>query len=244
MESATSNSCIAVGTGGVYIHGQGTAGSDSSGYIGVYANRVSLGGTSVSMPGYLSINGSDSEDRSLLCSGKINCGGLYTTNGNIWTSNGDVYGDHKGGFYHGTTLYSSLSAAVKQIGNENNWSDRRLKNSIEYNVPDIIDDLKPVSYKLNEEGEGAHVHYGFIAQDIKTVLEESNIDDYSILLETKWYDAEKDITTDDLRYALRYNEFIPLLVDKCQRLQTQINEQQNKIDDLEERLARLEALIN
>lgn len=244
MESATSNSCIAVGTGGVYIHGQGTAGSDSSGYIGVYANRVSLGGTSVSMPGYLSINGSDSEDRSLLCSGKINCGGLYTTNGNIWTSNGDVYGDHKGGFYHGTTLYSSLSAAVKQIGSENNWSDRRLKNSIEYNVPDIIDDLRPVSYKLNEEGEGAHIHYGFIAQDIKTVLEESNIDDYSILLETKWYDAEKDITTDDLRYALRYNEFIPLLVDKCQRLQKQINEQQNKIDDLEERLVRLEALIN
>ena len=76
------------------------------------------------------------------------------------------------------------------------------------------------------------------------MLKDNAMDDYGIVYKFKDEFDESGIWYKRDSYAIRYNEFVPLLIDKCQKQQKQINEQQDKINDLEERLARLEALIN
>lgn len=96
-------------------------------------------------------------------------------------------------------------------------SDRRFKKDITYDVDgDILDDLKPVRYKFKTaEPE----RYGFIAQDVQEVIPS--------IVETA---PEGD------RLYLHYNDIIAILTAKVQK-------QAKKIKDLEERLARLEALV-
>lgn len=96
-------------------------------------------------------------------------------------------------------------------------SDRRFKKDITYDVDgDILDDLKPVRYKFKT----ADVErYGFIAQDVQEVVP-------SIV--------EKAPEGD--RLYLQYNDIIAILTAKVQK-------QSKKIQDLEDRIARLEALV-
>lgn len=138
-----------------------------------------------------------------------------------------LYGD-------GETIYSYFA----------NQSDRRVKCDINYeNIPDIIDQIRPVTFVFSERDDNK-THIGLIAQDVEQVLKDNAMDDYGIVYKFKDEFDEAGIWYKRDSYAIRYNEFVPLLIDKCQKQQKQIDEQQNKINDLEERLARLEALIN
>ena len=93
-------------------------------------------------------------------------------------------------------------------------SDRRQKHDIVYEVPDdVIDKLKPAHFILNNDDE-QKVQYGFIAQDVQEVFPGA-VGELE-MGSNKWL-------------TLSYTYFIPLLVDKCQRLQKQI-------DNLEEAL--------
>ena len=127
-------------------------------------------------------------------------------------------------------------------------SDIRIKKDIVYSVPNIIDKIKPVSFIYTDRNDN-RIHFGMLADDIKQLIEEDDLENTSVI-NTFSYIVNDDEEVDDMM-SLDYTQFIPLLIDKCQKLQKQndeqqatINEQQNKIDDLEERLARLEALIN
>ena len=98
---------------------------------------------------------------------------------------------------------------------ENN-SDRRLKENIIPVEFDIIDKLVPVSFDWKETKQHS---YGFIAQEVQEICPELvSVNDNGML-------------------SLNYTAIIPHLVHKVQQQQKQIN-------DLEARLARLEAIIN
>jgi hypothetical protein len=96
-------------------------------------------------------------------------------------------------------------------------SDRRFKKDITYDVDgDILDDLKPVRYKFKT----ADVErYGFIAQDVQEVIP-------SIV----------NTAPEGDRLYLHYNDIIAILTAKVQK-------QSKKIQDLEDRIAKLEALV-
>lgn len=99
-------------------------------------------------------------------------------------------------------------------------SDRKLKRDIQDIDIDIIDDLRPVQYKLINESSDI-THYGFIAQDVESVLLNSVSSDKKLGIVR--YD-KNDETNEKINYALSYEEIIPLLVKKCQELQQEINE--------------------
>ena len=100
-------------------------------------------------------------------------------------------------------------------------SDRNKKNSISYDLSRydaFFDRLQPTIYKLNN-GTSGRFHVGMIAQDVEKALADSGIptSDFG------GYIKMKDT------YALRYGEFIGLLIDQVQKLKARVAE-------LEERL--------
>ncbi len=98
-------------------------------------------------------------------------------------------------------------------------SDRNLKRDISDIDIDIIDDLKPVQYRLKNEDSGT-IHYGFIAQDVEQVLLQSKEAEQK----TGIVHYDEDIETKEKKnYSLAYDEIIPLLVKKCQELQREID---------------------
>lgn len=115
--------------------------------------------------------------------------------------------------------------------NPNVSSDRNVKREIREDLPDIVDQLRPVRYK--RKGGPETVHYGFIAQDVENALKQVGIDTDNIGLVTFETDAKGNKTN----YALSYEEFIPLLTAKIQS-------QQKQIDSLTKRLELLERMIN
>lgn len=120
-------------------------------------------------------------------------------------------------------------------------SDERKKEYIE-EIPyglEFANKLRPVQYKwkdysAEEDGrviEKTHTrkHFGLIAQELKNTLEENNIntEDFAPYV----YDAETD------SYAIRYVEFIPILIKSVQELSS-------KNKELEKRLEVLELIVS
>lgn len=96
-------------------------------------------------------------------------------------------------------------------------SDKRFKKDISYDLDgDLIDDLKPVIYKFKDTDED---RFGFIAQDVQEVV--PNL---------------VKLDTEGKRLYLHYNDIIAILTAKVQK-------QSKKIQDLEDRIARLESLV-
>ena len=111
-----------------------------------------------------------------------------------------------------STRFSSIYSEDTTV---HSLSDRRQKHDIVYEVPDdVIDKLKPAHFILNNDDE-QKVQYGFIAQDVQEVFPGA-VGELE-MGSNKWL-------------TLSYTYFIPLLVDKCQKLQKQI-------DNLEEALS-------
>lgn len=94
-------------------------------------------------------------------------------------------------------------------------SDRNRKEAISEGLVGymaLFDRLRPASFRLKG---GTRRHLGFIAQDVEEAMKEAGIDsrDFAGLV----IDKEGD-------YGLRYEEFIPMLVEKVQRLEAMIKE--------------------
>ncbi len=115
-------------------------------------------------------------------------------------------------------------------------SDRNLKNTIKALDADVakelITRLKPSSYKYNES-ESDRTHFGLIAQDVEDVLKEMGLTtkDFAGLVIEQPKEKGENKT-----YALRYEEFIAPLIKVVQM-------QQKTIENLEERLSKLENQI-
>jgi hypothetical protein len=161
------------------------------------------------------------------------------------------------------------NSSVSSIGGFANWSnvsDGRIKKNVKQNVPGLsfINKLQPVTYNLDldaadkiidraaiKDKDGktiqplqtdidAHnekeqiIYTGFIAQDVEKAAKSLNYDFSGV-------DAAKN--EHDL-YGLRYADFVVPLVKAVQELSKMNDDKDRIINDLEKRLARVEAIIN
>ena len=192
---------------------------------------------------------------------KTNYGSICS---NLLTADGQVV--------HGTienpTGYMPYDDESYQLGTNNHrWKDVYSSNSViqtsdrnaKHDITNIDSDLalrfigglKPCSYKLNK-GTSNRTHYGLIAQDVEDLLENIGLSsfDFAGLIKSPKYIMEEtvdNVTGESIQneipvegeyvYSLRYDEFIAPMI-------TVIQNQQNRIDQLEELLTKLQEEIN
>lgn len=173
-----------------------------------------------------------------------------TTHNNTLKSLGAIVpnGTHvAGGSVSGCTLGSQTSAwasvwagAIYRNGDGNLASDRRIKNTIDYNISKydaIFDTLKPVSYKYNS-GESGRTHLGFIAQDIQESIHKANLTSKEcsiVAIDGKGFDKETGqvIDEENTQYYIRPEQLHALEVRQIQLLKEQVKQQEARITELE-----------
>ena len=129
-------------------------------------------------------------------------------------------------FAHWGTVFAETCSA--------STSDANKKHDIEV-LPEkyvqLVLWLAPKRFKLND-GTSGRYHVGFIAQDVEEGMALFGIDS----LEFGGFVKASDEDGNDI-YMLRYEEFIAIILAAVQK-------QQKAIDDHEERLKKLEAMMN
>jgi hypothetical protein len=136
------------------------------------------------------------------------------------------------------------NAAITSCGAQVGWttlSDKRVKTNIKQNIPGLIfiNQLQPVSYNYDLEKEkellgikevsltSTDVHpicyTGFIAQDVDSIAQKIGFDFSGV-------DKSGEL------WGLRYAEFVVPLVKAVQELSTMVEQQQQLIDKLNEKI--------
>ena len=112
-----------------------------------------------------------------------------------------------------------------------NPSDIRIKKNIIDNDLglEFIQGLRPVSFEMKEGHEGI-VYDGFIAQEVEDVMDELGV---------TFSGLNKPDNPDNM-YSLGYSTFVVPLVNAVKELNNKVQEQQEIIEQMEERLSRLE----
>jgi hypothetical protein len=152
------------------------------------------------------------------------------------------------------------NSSVTVIGGQVGWStfsDGSFKTNIKENVPGLtfINKLKPVTYNLelkkfdkfldkkdslinSMQPEYAvtekKIHTGFVAQDVEKSAQEIHYD----------FDGVNHPQNDKDNYSLVYADFVPSLVKAVQELSKMNNDKDAKINELETRLSKLEAIVS
>jgi hypothetical protein len=120
-------------------------------------------------------------------------------------------------------------------------SDRKAKNTINYDISkydDIFDALKPATYLYNE-GTSRRTHLGFIAQDIQTAIEQSNMTTKEcsiVTIDGEGFDKlqGKVIDEENAHYYINPNELHALEVRQIQLLKAQVKQQAKEIAELKQ----------
>ena len=107
-------------------------------------------------------------------------------------------------------------------------SDRAIKKDINsdlvaYNR--FFDLLTPCSYKLID-GTSGRTHLGMISQEVEEALNTCGISsmDFAGFIKSPKTDDEDNVIEGEYDYALRYGEFIPLLIWQVQKLKARVAE--------------------
>lgn len=113
---------------------------------------------------------------------------------------------------------SNKWAAVYAATGTIQTSDRNQKTDIVYGLDDydsLFDGLRPCSYKMLDGGKRTHL--GMISQDVEDIMAAAGVSDmdFAGFIKTDNGDGTYD-------YALRYSEFIPLLIDQVQKLKARV----------------------
>ena len=130
----------------------------------------------------------------------------------------------KGGFRptgNGTWNLGNSSnkwAAVYAATGTIQTSDRNQKTNIVYGLDvydALFDGLRPCSYKMVDGGKRTHL--GMISQDVEETMSVTGVSDmdFAGFIKTDNGDGTYD-------YALRYSEFIPLLIDQVHKLKSRV----------------------
>ena len=150
--------------------------------------------------------------------------GAYPSNGNYWNIGRDNNITGNFTFSYNGTQNSYIQA---NTGTYVAVSDSRVKKNIvdsNYGLAEILR-LRPVMYNMILEEENVKQHIGFIAQEVKAVIDES-VD---------------DLIDESLQfYGLDKSGLVPVLVKAIQELSTLITAQQSTIQSLTERITALE----
>lgn len=115
--------------------------------------------------------------------------------------------------FYWDNVYANTSTATS--------SDRNRKNTITYDMSKysaLFDALRPTPYKLND-GTSGRTHLGLIAQDVEKAMQETGISTLGFAGLIKSY-----IGDGNYRYALRYEEFIAMLIHEVQSLKQRVAE--------------------
>jgi len=126
------------------------------------------------------------------------------------------------------------NSSIIQIGGQVAWSnlsDMRDKDDVA-DIPyglDFIHSLRPVEFRL--KGGNQHIDFGFLAQDIETILGT----EYNIL----GIDP-----TEERKLSLRYTDFIAPMVKAIQEQQTLIEAQGSMIKELKDELETMKAMMS
>ena len=107
----------------------------------------------------------------------------------------------------------SVNAAI-------NTSDLNFKKDVEYGLDrflPVFDALRPVSFKFID-GQSDRTHMGIIAQDLEETLSELNIPTKDFAAFIKSWGIDEETKEGSYRYAIRYGEFIPLLIYQVQKI--------------------------
>ena len=116
-------------------------------------------------------------------------------------------------------------------------SDRRLKNSISYDV-DKYDaffmGLKPSFFKMNDD-TAQKFHIGFIAQDVEQALLDAGLstDDFAGLVKATESGTIRRRYED--QYYIKYSEFISLNTFMIQSLLRRLSALEEKLEQMNER---------
>ena len=97
-------------------------------------------------------------------------------------------------------------------------SDRNIKKDIQYGLEEydaLFDAIKPVTFRYID-GTSGRTHMGIIAQDLEEALNELGISTQDCAAFVKAESDNPDIPGYD--YAVRYGEFIPLLIYQVQKI--------------------------
>lgn len=99
-------------------------------------------------------------------------------------------------------------------------SDRKQKTDIVYGLDDydaLFDGLRPCVYRMLDGGKRKHP--GLIAQDVEETMLSVGVSDVDFAGFIKSPDGNGGYD-----YALRYSEFVPLLIDQVQKLKSRVAE--------------------
>lgn len=131
--------------------------------------------------------------------------------------------------YGGDTHFSCTSNNIAASQAISEGSDRRIKNSFLYDIPETYEAmyraLKPCRYKRNDSRSDRY-HTGFVAQEIEEAVQAGGLESTDLA-------AYCIDDTEDKMYSVRYTELIALNTAFVQKLMT-------RVDELEERLKKLE----
>lgn len=152
-------------------------------------------------------------------------------------------------------LGNSAVSVIQGNVNFSTFSDRRLKQNIQDNIPGLsfINRLRPVSYQMNvdammkdyegttnqfywqkvAEEKGKIRYTGFVAQEVAVAAKKVDFDFSGVLAPR----------TEEDHYALRYAEFVVPLVKAVQELSEENEKKAEQIRELEARLAKIETLL-
>ena len=146
-----------------------------------------------------------------------------------------IYAHKSGAVYLG----SSGSTAVT--------SDERLKNmeELDSRYEKFFMNLTPMLYTYKQNGHRKHIGYG--ARAVKKALEKSGLTtedfagiliDRDVTIGADEMQTDEDVHFDEL-YSLRYEEFGPLYAHMLQKAYKHINEQEQKICELETKMEKI-----
>jgi hypothetical protein len=164
-------------------------------------------------------------------------GNPASTNKGLWfTGGGTVY------LGHSSISFSPLADNTNDLGRASNrWDDIYATNGTiqtsdandKSNIADsdlglsFVSKLTPRKYTLID-GDSNRTHYGLIAQEVKTVLDDNNINtsDFAPYIEGEILDTN-DQGTGQYKYGLRYTELISILIKSIQELEQRIKNLEN-----------------
>ena len=151
---------------------------------------------------------------------------------------------------HASYKWSTVYAASASI----DTSDRNQKENIidlDSSAKDFIMDLKPVSYKFKNNGEGDphdRTHYGLIAQDVEDTMTKMGMTALDFGGFCKDQKVEQSKENPDVSvpvegvyiYGLRYEEFIAPIIKTIQMQEEDVNYQDDELSEIKSRLDILE----
>ena len=107
-------------------------------------------------------------------------------------------------------------------------SDANVKKDVVHDLTgyeSFFNALSPCTYKF-VDGESGRTHLGMISQDVEKALADCNISsmDFAGFIKSPKKDEKGNVIDGEYAYALRYGEFIPLLIWQVQKLKARVAE--------------------